>query len=90
MSSNCGARTDMTRVVLDTGFLSKLAGIRETALLCDESGRAVGYFEPLEPPTGRGEDGTESPFSDEEIERFRQQRSGRSLQDVLTTLERLG
>jgi hypothetical protein len=79
----------MTKVVLDTGVLSKLAGIRETALLCDESGRVFGYFEPLEPPTGKGEDGTESPFSDEEVERFRQQRSGRSIQDVLATLERL-
>ena len=79
----------MTKVVLDTGFLSKLAGIRETALLCDESGRVIGYFEPLEPATGKGEDGTESPFSDEEIQRFRQQRSGRSLQDVLAALERL-
>jgi hypothetical protein len=79
----------MTKVVLDTGLLSKLAGIRETVLLCDESGRPTGYFEPLEPPTGKGEDGTESPFSDEEIERFRKQRSGRSLQDVLAALERL-
>ena len=80
----------MTKVVLDTGFLSKLAGIRETALLCDESGRVIGYFEPLEPPTGKGEDGAESPFSDDEIERFRKQRSGRSLQDILAALERLG
>jgi hypothetical protein len=73
----------MTKVVLDTGFVSKLAGIRETALLCDQSGRVIGYFEPLEPPTGKGEDGTESPFSDEEIERFRKQRSGRPLHDIL-------
>jgi len=79
----------MTKVVLDVGSLSILAGIRETALLCDESGRVIGYFEPLEPPTGKGADGTQSPFSEEEIERFREQRSGRSLQDVLAALERL-
>jgi len=79
----------MTKVVLDTGVLSRLAGIRETALLCDESGRVIGYFEPLEPPRGKGEDGTESPFSEEEIERFRQQRSGRSIQQVLAALEKL-
>jgi hypothetical protein len=77
----------MTKLVLDTGFLSKLAGIRQTALLCDQSGRVIGYFEPLEPPTGKGEDGTESPFSDEEIERFRKQRSGLPLQDILAALE---
>jgi hypothetical protein len=78
----------MTKVVLDTGFLSKLAGIRETALLCDHTGRVIGYFEPLEPPTGKGADGTESPFSDEQVQRFRQQRSGRSLQEILAVLER--
>ena len=77
----------MTEVVLDIGSLSRLAGIRETAALCDEAGRVIGFFEPLEPPTGRGADGSESPFSDEEIERFRQQRSGRSLQEILATLE---
>ena len=79
----------MTRVVIDTGFFSKLADIRETALLCDASGRAIGYFEPLEPPTGKGEDGTESPFTDEDIERFRQQRSGSPLRDVVKAMERL-
>ena len=79
----------MTKVVLDTGFLARLDGIRQPALLCDESGRVIGCFEPVEPPTGKGEDGTESPFSDEEIARFRQQRSGRPLQDILTALESL-
>jgi hypothetical protein len=69
--------------------LSKLAGIHEPAVLCDESDRAIGYFEPLDPPTGKGEDGTEPPFSDAEIERFRQQRSGRSLNDILADLEKL-
>lgn len=79
----------MTKVVLEIGFLSKLAGIHETAVLCDDSGRVVGYFEPLEPPTGEGEDGTKSPFSDEEIERFRQQRSGRPIQEIVAALEKL-
>ena len=79
----------MTTVVLDTSSLSRLAGIRETAVLCDGLGRVIGYFEPLEPPTGKGADGTESPFSDEEIERFRQQRSGRSIQEVVAALEKL-
>lgn len=77
----------MTKLMLEPALLSKLAGIHETAILCDQSGRAIGYFEPLEPPTGTGEDGTGSPFSDEEIERFRQQRSGRPLREVLAELE---
>jgi hypothetical protein len=79
----------MTKVVLDSGFLSKLAAIHQPSLLCDESGRVIGCFEPLDPPTGRGEDGAESPFSDDQIERFRQQRSGRPLQDILASLDTL-
>jgi len=69
----------ITKVVLDTSLLSKLPAIRETALLCDQSGRVIGCFESLAPPTGKGEDGTKSPFSDEELQRFRQQRSARPL-----------
>jgi hypothetical protein len=80
--------TAMTKVVLDIGSLSRLAGIRETAALCDSAGRVIGFFEPLEPPTGRGTEGSESPFSDEEIARFRQQRSGLSLQEILATLDK--
>jgi len=41
--------TRMTKVVLESGTLSKLAGIRETAILCDESGRAIGFFAPRPP-----------------------------------------
>lgn len=79
----------MTKVVLGSDALSKLSGIRQPAVLCDESGRAIGYFEPLDPPRGKGEDGTESPFSEEQIEQFRQQRSGRALAEILADLEKL-
>ncbi len=79
----------MTKVVLDGEALARLAGIRETAVVCDAAGRAVGYFQPLTPPTGKGKDGTEPPFSEEAIERFRQQRRGRPLAEVLADLERL-
>ena len=79
----------MTTVVLDSGALSKLAGVHQPAFVCDESGRAIGYFEPLEPPTGRGPNGAEPPFSDEQIEQFCQQRRGRSLTDILADLARL-
>jgi len=81
--------TRMTKVVLESGTLSKLAGIRETAILCDESGRAIGFFEPLEPPRGKGEEGVEPPFSEEQIEQFRRQRTGRSLGQILADLEKL-
>lgn len=79
----------MTTVVLDSGALSKLAEVHQAALVCDESGRAVGYFEPLHPPTGKGPDGAEPPFSEEQIEQFLQQRRGRALTDVLADLAQL-
>lgn len=79
----------MTKVFSDSGVLAKLAGMHEPVILCDESGRPVGFFQPLDPPTGKGDDGREPPFSEEEVERFRQQRSGRPLNEILANLERL-
>ena len=82
-------KTLMTRVVLESSALSKLSGVWQTAIVCDESGRAIGFFERLDPPTGKGRDGTEPPFSEEQIEQFRQQRHGRALAKVLADLEKL-
>jgi hypothetical protein len=81
--------TPMTKIVLDSSALAKLAGIRESAVLCDEAGRAIGYFQPLAPPVGKGRDGTDPPFSEHQIRQFRQQRSGRPLGDVLADLKEL-
>jgi len=76
----------MTRVVVDAAFGAKLTGLTGAVELCDESGRTLGYFHPamLE---GSAAKRLQSPHSDEEIERRRQDRSGRPLSDILADLE---
>ena len=73
----------MTRLVLDSGTVARWH-LTETTEVCDESGRTLGYFHPAQP----GKDGMAgSPFSLEELERFREQRTGRPLGDILRDLE---
>jgi hypothetical protein len=56
---------------------AKLTGT-DPLVLCSESGQVLGNFYPAPPP------GTiKSPFTDEEIERRRQDRTGSPLADVL-------
>lgn len=76
----------MTKVTLDAAALAKLAGLGGAAELCDESGRSIGFFHPSRPP---GEKTLKelSPFSDEEIQRRRENRGGRPLEEILRELE---
>jgi hypothetical protein len=67
----------MTRVTVDTATEAKLhtAG---PLVLCNEAGQVLGYFHPAVPAGS-----IKSPFSDEEIERLSQQRTGSPLSEVL-------
>ncbi|HTQ38006.1 MAG TPA: hypothetical protein VMJ32_03210 [Pirellulales bacterium] len=70
----------MTRVTVDSSLQAKLTG-SDPLVLCSETGQVLGYFHPVPPP------GTiQSPFTDEEIERRRQDRKGSPLTDVLNRL----
>jgi hypothetical protein len=73
----------MTKVIVDAAMRARLHDLSELLEVCDESGRTLGYFHPLVPP---GDTKSLSPFSDEEIERRRQQRSGRPLGEILEDL----
>jgi hypothetical protein len=77
----------MTKVVVDAAFGEKLTGLTGAVELCDESGRTLGYFQPVL-SEGLSAKGIRSPISDEEIERRSQQRSGRPLADILADLEK--
>lgn len=77
----------MVKITLDSGLLEQLAPSDRTLEICDRFGRTVGYFHPapgrpVEKPSVR------SPFSNEELQRRRQQRSGRPLAEILERLER--
>ena len=73
----------MTKVVIDAAVRAKLDDLQEPVELCDESGRTLGYFHPK-----FGDSETGSPFTDAEIERRQQQRTGRPLKEILKDLER--
>lgn len=77
----------MTKVVVDSEVLSKLNTLDEPVELCDEAGRRLGYFHPT-PTAGQGGPIPASLISDEELQRRREQRGGRSLEAILADLER--
>ncbi len=74
----------MTRVTLDASTLAKLHNLAEFAEFCDESGKTLGYFHPLG-QTAKAK--LQSPLSDEELQRRRQQTTGRPLSEILRSLE---
>jgi hypothetical protein len=74
----------MTKLFLDADTLAKLHNLAAPFEVCDESGRTLGYLHPVGSPTT----GVKSPFSDEEIERRRQQRTGKPLAEILDRLRK--
>jgi hypothetical protein len=76
----------MTKLTIDAGTLAKLHNLDAPLEVCDESGKTLGYFHPAIPANG-ADSAARSPFSDEELQRRRQQRTGSPLAEVL---ERLG
>jgi hypothetical protein len=73
----------MTKVIVDAAMRARLHDLSELLEVCDESGRTLGYFHPL---VHSGNAKALSPFTDEEIERRRQQRTGRPLGEILEDL----
>ena len=70
----------MTRLIVDAAMRDKLRNTTTVLEVCDEAGQTLGHFHPAPPAKRR------SPFSDEEIERFRQEQGGRSLAEILKDL----
>jgi hypothetical protein len=65
----------MTRVIADATLPNRVRTVTDALEICDESGRILGYFHPAVRVT--------SPFSREELERRRQDRTGKPLSEVL-------
>jgi hypothetical protein len=76
----------MTKLILDAATLTKLHNLDALLELCDETGKTLGYFHPTVARNGTTTT-FRSPFSDDELRRRQQQRTGRALADIL---ERLG
>jgi hypothetical protein len=77
----------MSRVTVDAATRARLHNLEEFLILCDESGQPLGYFRPGMPPDLPADDKLTSPFSDEEIERRRKDRSGVPFSEVLKRLK---
>jgi hypothetical protein len=76
----------MTQLVLDAATTEKLRAAQERVELCDSSGTILGYFLPS---SDRGlYKILDCPFTEEEIERARNEPGGRSLDEILTDLRK--
>jgi len=75
----------MSIVITDQALLEQLIHAAGTVEVCDPNGTFLGTFAP---PYGKLTPGVRSPFTDEEIERRRQEPVGRPLADILRDLEK--
>lgn len=78
----------MIRVELDDDLRERLGNLSQRVELFDASGTVVGYVQPLGHRTVSADGPVKSPFSDEEIRQRAQNRSGRSLNEILADLQR--
>jgi hypothetical protein len=76
----------MTRLVVDAATQAKLNHLNGLLEICDEAGRTLGYFHPVLTEKHSAENHIQSPFTEEELERRRQQRTGRPLTEILKGL----
>jgi hypothetical protein len=74
----------MTRLVVDAAMREKLLNSQDFVELCDEGGEVLGVFyqKSSTPPS----EDLHSPFTEDEIRRFRKEKGGRSLADILKDL----
>ncbi len=75
----------MARVLIDGSLADHLRTASDVMEIVDEVGRVLGVYTPIRkhvPPPGY-----QFPISDEELERRRQEKTGRPLDEILGTLE---
>jgi hypothetical protein len=77
----------MSIVITDKALLQQFSQASDPVEIQDANGNYLGKFEP---PYGKLPPGVRSPFTDEEIERRRNQPDGRPLADILRDLEKRG
>jgi len=75
----------MVRVTIDQAFCSQLGNFQSPLELCDETGRIVGHFIPVQDRSVY--EGVDSPASDDELDRRSRDESGRRLAEILRDLD---
>ena len=74
----------MKRITLSPELLSKLRELQEGAFVCDESGQTIGYFAFKSAASAGGDQG---PLSTEELLKRAAEGGGRSLNEILASLD---
>jgi hypothetical protein len=77
----------MVRYTLDSETCRRLGEAMQTVELCDVEGRVIGFFLPEGAPRGVPPAGLQVPLTADEIKRRRENRSGRTLDEILRGLE---
>lgn len=74
----------MKRITLSPELLSKLRELQEGAFVCDEAGQTIGYFAFKGAASA---DGLDSRLSTEELLKRAAEGGGRTLNEILSSLE---
>ena len=76
----------MTKVIVDNATLEKLHNLDTLLEVCDASGKTLGVFHPVIDAGIRESRSGRSPYSNEELQELRKQRTGDTLDKVLARL----
>jgi len=76
----------MEKIIVESALGEKLAELDGQAVLCDSSGRAIGFFSPLGGCPRADDLRLEPPLSIAEINELRKDRSGKPLEEILNRL----
>jgi len=76
----------MTKITVDNATLEKLHNLDTRLELCDASGKTLGFFHPAADSRARVSRTGPSPYSNEELQERRKQRTGDTLDNVLRRL----
>lgn len=74
----------MSKITLDAALRSRLNGLNETLVLCDENGQTVGHFLPA--ATYRKIAESQCPYTPEELHALRHEAGGQPKAELWKTL----
>jgi hypothetical protein len=73
----------MTKVLVDAATRAKFNNLEGMLEVCDETGKTLGVFHPVT----ESKPSVRSPYSREELEQLRKQRTGKPLSEILERLK---
>jgi hypothetical protein len=72
----------MDKLIVDADLRSRLHNVESTLEVCDESGQTLGHFVPAPDRLRSAYDWAGTAFTDDELERARQETGGRTLSEI--------